>query len=109
MQTRHVFIATFEAQPGMRLARPLTKVFNQRLFSLPAGTDLTADLIRQMAARDVHCLVVERPDPRDGAQLERDRARIEADTRRIFARADLGRPAVAGLYAAVMTYRLAHA
>lgn len=109
MEIRHDFIATFEAEPGMRLARPLTKVFNQRLFSLPAGTELTEDLIRQMSVRGVHCLVVERPDPRDAAQLEQDRTRVESDIRRIFARADLSQPAVAGLYEAVLSYRLAHA
>jgi hypothetical protein len=109
MNIRPTFIATFEAQPGMRLARPISKVFNHRLFQLPAGTEITEENLRQMAVRGVHCLVIEEADPRSEAQREQDRAKIEAETQRIFSEADLTRPAIAGLYAAVLDYRLLHA
>jgi hypothetical protein len=54
MRLRQTCIATFEAKPGMRLARPIIKVFNQRLFQLLAGTELTEDHIRQIVVRGIH-------------------------------------------------------
>jgi len=38
----------------MRLARRIIKVFNQRLFQLLAGTELTEDHIRQIVVRGIH-------------------------------------------------------
>jgi hypothetical protein len=109
MNMRQTYIATFEAKPGMRLGRPISKVFNHRLYQLPAGTELTEEQIRQMAVRGIHCLVIDEADPRSTAQLEQDRARIETEVQRVFSEADLSRPAIASLYEAVMNYRLLHA
>jgi len=109
MRIRHTFIAISEAKPGMRLARPVSKVFHHRLFQLQAGIELTEEQIHQIAMRDIQCLVVEESDPRDEAELETDRARIEAETQRIFSEADLSQPAVAGLYQATLEHRLMHA
>lgn len=109
MSLRQTYIATFEATPGMRLARPVSTVFNNRLFQLLAGTELTEEQIRQIAMRGLHCLVVEEVDSRSDTQREQDRARIETETRQIFSAANLERPAVAGLYQAALAYRLMHA
>lgn len=109
MPLRQTYIATFEATPGMRLARPVSKVFNNRLFQLLAGTELTEEQIRQIVVRGIHCLVVEEADPRTDSERERDRAKIEAEIRQIFSAANLDRPAVAGLYQAALEYRLLHA
>ena len=109
MRLRQTYIATFEAKPGMRLARPIIKVFNQRLFQLLAGTELTEDHIRQIVVRGIHCLVIEEVDPRSDDERMRDLARIEAVTQNIFSEADMNRPAIAGLYAAALDYRLQHA
>jgi hypothetical protein len=38
----------------MRLAHRIIKVFNQRLFQLLAGTELTEDDIRQIVERGTH-------------------------------------------------------
>ena len=109
MSTLHAYIATFEAVPGMRLARDLNKVSNHQLFLLPAGTELTEVLIRQLVVRDIHSLVVEVPDARSGEKREQDRVRVEAEVRHCFRGADLTRPAVACLYASVLEYRMPHA
>jgi hypothetical protein len=54
MRPRQTCIATFEAKPGTRLARPIIKVFNQRPFQLLAGTELTEDHIRQIVVGGIH-------------------------------------------------------
>ncbi len=109
MRIRPTYIATFEAKPGMRLARPISKVFNHRLFQLLAGTELTEEQIRQIAIHGIHFLVVEEADPRTDAQREQGRVAIENETRRIFSEADLSRPAIVGLYTVTLEYRLLHA
>ena len=37
MHLRQTYITTFEARPGMRLAHPVSEVFDNRLFQLLAG------------------------------------------------------------------------
>ena len=109
LSTLHAYIATFEAVPGMRLARTLSKVRNHQLFLLPAGTELTEVLIRQMVVRDIPSLVVEVPDVRSEEQREQDRVRVEAEVRHCFRGADLTQPAIADLYASVLEYRMPQA
>ncbi len=108
MTKRHSYISTFEAQPGMLLAGQLRQVSNHRLFQLMAGTRLTEDLIRQMSVRNIQCLVIEEAESRSPGELEAAGERIRRETDQVFTGADLGRPAIASLHAAVVEYRLQH-
>jgi hypothetical protein len=108
MTTRHAYISTFEAAPGMHLARLLRNHTHQRLFQLPTGTELTDELIRQITLRGIQCLVVEERDDREDQDIERDRLQIEQETNAVFRNANLARPAIARLYDAVLQYRAEH-
>jgi hypothetical protein len=109
MRIRHTYLAISEAKPGMRLAQPVCKVINHRMFQIQAGAVLAEEQIHQLAMRDIHFLVVEEDDPREEAEIEADRTRITAEIQQIFSEADLSQPAVAGLYQATLEYRLMHA
>lgn len=103
---RHSYISTFEAQPGMLLAGRLRQVSNHRLFQLMAGTRLTEDLIHQMSVRNIQCLVIEEAESRSQGELDAAGERILQETDQAFVGANLARPAVAALHAAVLAYRL---
>lgn len=100
------YLPLSEITEGMVLGAPLAIAeHGVTNFTLPVGHELTASNLHQIALRhgEFACVLVDDPrsDEERAAAIERHRARLD----RIFARADRSRPAVAGLYAAVLAYR----
>lgn len=109
MTIRKTYVATFEVQSGMRLAKDLCEVRNHRMFKLPAGTELTEEILGQMRAWEVTCVQVEEDDNRTPEHIQADRRRIEELTHQIFSGVDATVPALNRLYQITLDYRLEHA
>ena len=100
------FVSILEAEAGMVLALPVSRVHEHRPFHLPAGVVLAPEVIAQIRSHQVNCIAVETRDARSvgeiGEALFRESARIDA----VFAPLDPDDPVAARLRAAVMEYRL---
>lgn len=74
-------------------------------FSLPAGTELTENNIRQMAIHHAEFICLAEPDTRSDEAIADDAAAAAARVLHIFEGADLSRPALAALFDRVLAYR----
>lgn len=74
-------------------------------FSLPAEHALTEANLRQLAAHRAEFLCIREEDGRSEEERQKEWEMREQRLARIFRAADLGQPAVAGLYQAVLAYR----
>lgn len=109
MSLRKTFVTTFDARPGMHLAREVCQVRNHRMFKLPAGIELTEEILGQMKAWDINCVQVEEADNRTEEARQADWVRIENATHKIFSGVDESTPALNHLYQVTLDYRLEHA
>lgn len=106
MKQRLRYLPLNELVEGMILGASLTIAENGVTnFALPAGQVLTEGNLRQIALRHGEFACVVEDDQRSDEARAAELVAHEASLRRIFANADLERPAVAGLYAAVLAYR----
>lgn len=106
MNKRLRYLPFSDVVEGMELGAPLTIAeHGVTNFTLPAGQVLTDTNLRQIAMRHGEFVCVLEDDPRSDAERAADRLASEARLAKIFADADLSRPALAGLYAAVLAYR----
>ena len=106
MKTRLRYIALSEAEEEMVLGAPLTIAeHGVTNFSLPAGHVLTEQNIRQIALRHGEFVCIAVPETRSDAECAEALAQAQARLDVIFSLVDRHRPAIAGLYKAVLAYR----
>lgn len=74
-------------------------------FFLPAEHELTESNIRQIALRNGEFVCINEVDERSDEVRAAELAAVQQRLDKIFSLADLSRPAMAGLRAAVMAYR----
>jgi len=95
-----------EVVEGMVLGAPLAVAeHGVTNFTLPAGHVLTDSNLRQIALRHGEFACIAEDDPRSDEAREAERAHHQSRLDTIFSRADRSKPAIAGLYAAVLAYR----
>jgi len=106
MKQRLRYLPLNELLEGMVLGASLTIAeHGVTNFALPAGHVLTEDNLCQIARRGGEFACIAEEDPRSDEDRAAEQAANAAQLQRIFANADMERPAVAGLYAAVLAYR----
>lgn len=107
-RTRPRYLPLIEAAAGMLLAAPVQIAEHGRLrYSLPAGHELTADNLHQLAAHRAEFIFIAEPDPRSPEQIAIDAAASARRVMEIFSGADLADPTVAALFDQVLGYRSA--
>lgn len=95
-----------EVVEGMVLGAPLTITeHGVTNFALPVGHVLTDSNLRQIAQRHGEFACIAEDDPRSDEVCAAEYARLQDRLDSIFSRADRSKPAIAGLYAAVLAYR----
>lgn len=100
------YLPLSEVLEGMVLGTPLTIAeHGVTNFFLPAGHELTESNIRQIALRHGEFVCIQEADPRSDEERAAALQAAEARLDKIFSLADLSRPAMAGLRAAVLAYR----
>jgi len=100
------YLPISEVVAGMVLGAPLTIAeHGVTNFALPAGLTLSDTNIRQIDLRHGEFACIEEDDTRSDAERNAEWAAAAARLDRIFSTADRTRPAVAGLYEAVLAYR----
>jgi hypothetical protein len=106
MRKRLRYLPLSEVVEGMVLGAPLTIAeHGVTNFSLPAGQELTESNLRQIALRHGEFACIQEDDPRTDAQRAAELAEHQTRLAKIFARADMSRPMLAGLHDAVLAYR----
>jgi len=91
---------------GMVLGAPLTIAeHGVTNFALPAGHVLTDSNLQQIVRRHGEFACIAEDDPRSDEVREAEQVHRQERLDTIFSRADRSKPAVAGLYAAVLAYR----
>jgi hypothetical protein len=106
METRLRYLPLSDVIEGMVLGAPVVlaeKGVNS--FNLPAGHVLTETNLHQMQLRHAECVCVALPDERSDEERQAEQAVAEMRLQQIFRAADLGNPAMARLYEAVLAYR----
>jgi len=96
-------IAIGDAQPGMRLAEAVADAMGQVL--VPAGSELTENMLQGLRRREVATLAVEREIEEDGTAREARRARVVEQLDRLFRKAGDG-VETRLLYQAILDFRL---
>lgn len=106
MNHRLRYLPLPEVAEGMMLGTQLVLADHGVIrFSLPAGHALTEANLRQLAVHQAEFVCIQEEDKRSDAEREREWAVQEQRLAHIFRAADMGEPAVAGLYQAVLAYR----
>jgi len=100
------YLPLSEVVEGMVLGASLTIAENGVTnFTLPAGHVLTDSNLRQIVRRHGEFACVAEEDTRSDEVREAEYAHLQSRLDTIFSRADRSKPAIAGLYAAVLAYR----
>lgn len=99
------FITLDEARPGMRLAIRVQKVHEYQLFQIPAGVDLSDDLIAQMRHRHVHAIAIEFDDPRSPDEVACVLGREQERIRAVFSAVAGANPVAESLRRSALAYR----
>lgn len=100
------YLPFHQVEAGMTLGEPVHLSQQHILrYSLPAGHVLTEDNLRQLAAHHAEFVCIARPDNREPAVAEAERAAAIALVQRIFEGADRTQPVMASFFQRVLDYR----
>jgi hypothetical protein len=107
MNYRLRYLQLPDVSEGMVLGAPLVLMADNGVISLtlPAGHVLNESTLRQLHVRHAEFVCIQVEDERSDEERAAEVEQAEARLKRIFRGADLSRPAVAGLYEALLAYR----